>query len=113
MFKTFKSPHGLFVALRNYSVTGPPSDDDKLGQRYAVAVRRMQSLQRDLRHSEARLAELEDQNSLLRRQMTETEARAEETAGHLTDQVHQLTTQLEQADIHLQQIKVLTEFLIL
>jgi len=100
----------LIVSSRNYSRTGPPSDDEKLGQRYAVAVRRMQSLQRDLRHSEARQAELEDSNALLRRQMTETETQAEETTGHLTDKVDQLTTQLQQAEIHLQQLKVVTVF---
>jgi len=71
-----------------------------------VAVRKMQALQRDLRHSEARQAQLEDNNALLRQQMTETETHAEETTGHLTDKVNQLTTQLEQVEIHLQQIKV-------
>lgn len=84
----------------------PPSDDDKLGERYVVAVRRMQSLQRDLRHAEARQAELEDNNALLRRQMTDTESSAEEVTAHLTAKVDQLTTQLDAAECHIQQLKV-------
>jgi len=71
-----------------------------------VAVRRMQSLQRDLRHAEARQAELEDNNALLRRQMTDTESSAEEVTAHLTAKVDQLTTQLDAAECHIQQLKV-------
>ena len=84
----------------------PPSEDEKLGERYAVAVRKIQSLQRDLRHAEARHVQLEDYNSLLRRQVTDAESKAEETTTQLTAKVDQLTTQLETAHCHIQQLKV-------
>ena len=83
-----------------------PSDGDKLRERYAVAVRRMQSVQRDLRHAEARQAELEDTNALLRRQLTNVDSNREETTAQLTTQVDQLTAQLDTAETHLQQLKV-------
>jgi len=83
-----------------------PNDSDNLTERYAVAVKRMQSLQRDLRHSEARQAEVEDSNALLRQQVADIKCQQEETAGRLTAKVEQLTAQLNAAEERLQQLKV-------
>ena len=83
-----------------------PGVDDALEEKYAVAVRRMQSLQRELRHAEARQAELEDKNALLRQQLANTESNHEETTDQLTAKVEQLSAQLETAESQLQHLKV-------
>ena len=83
-----------------------PGDDGALGEKYTVAVRRMQSLQRDLRHAEARQAELQDKNALLRQELANAESSHEETAVQLTAKVDQLTAQLETAKSQLQHLKV-------
>jgi len=83
-----------------------PNDDDKLGEKYVVAVRKMQSVQRDLRHAEASQAELEDKNAVLRQQLANTESNHEETTVQLTAKVNQLTAQLDAAESRLQQLQV-------
>jgi len=83
-----------------------PGDNGTLGEKYTVAVRRMQSVQRDLRHAEARQAELEDKNALLRQQLANTQSNHEETTVQLTAKVDQLTAQLETAESQLQHLKV-------
>jgi len=74
--------------------------------RYAVAVRKLKLLQRDLRHAEARQAELEDSNALLRRQMTETATNADETNSVLTAKLDQLAADLDTAQCQLHQLQV-------
>lgn len=86
-----------------------PKDDDMLTERYAAAVKKIQSLQRDLRHSEARHVELEDNGALLRQQLTDMVRQRDETTVQLTDKVEQLTAQLDAAEERLQQLKTLTE----
>ena len=84
----------------------PGDEDNQLGERYVVAVKRLQSLQRDLRRAEARQAELEDVNALLRRQLADSEANAEETSAELAVKVDRLTAQLDAAELNLQLLKV-------
>ena len=83
-----------------------PSDDDKLRERYAVAVRKIQSIQRDLRHAEARQAELQDKNALLRQQLTGADWSHDERTIQLTAKVNQLTVQLDTAQSRLLQLQV-------
>jgi len=85
----------------------PPSDDCKLGERYAVAIRRMKSVERQLRHADARRVALEDSNALLRQQLTDVELNAEQTTGQLMTTVDQLTTELDSTQRNLQQLKVM------
>ena len=69
-------------------------------------MKRLKLLQRDLRHAEARQAELEDSNALLRRQMTEAETNAEQTTSVLTARVEQLSSQLDTTLCQLHQLQV-------
>ena len=61
--------------------------------RYSLAVRRLRSVERQLRHSDARQLTLEDSNAELRRQLTD----AELTSDQLMTSVHQLTSELDDA----------------
>ena len=61
--------------------------------RYSLAVRRLRSVERQLRHSDARQLTLEDSNAELRRQLTDTEL----TSDQLMTSVHQLTSELDDA----------------
>jgi len=83
----------------------PASGRDKLGERHAVAVRRMKTLELELHNAEARRVVLEDENALLRQQLTDNEFSAEQLIG----KVEQLTTQLDSTERTLQQLKVSTE----
>ena len=69
-------------------------------------MKRLHSVQRQLRHAEAKQAELDDDNALLRQQLTDVQTSADETASKLESAVEHLTAKLRASEQSLQQLKV-------